>query len=433
MRPLLPFLLLLVLIGCKSADELYNEGQRLEMEGQYEAAVRHYADALDKQPDLEKARGRLLEAGKVAVQGYLADLDAAEQEGAWVEAGDLHLRADGVAAVAGRAGVQLPLPDDYPARRAANFEAAITTLLDGGEALVARGAFADAIQGYDRARRYSPTMDDEAALADATLGAYTAWAEADLAAGRFRAAFGHTEQALALLPPESLAAAELVGLQNEVLERGSIRTAVTPLWRAGGGVARSMPRSFRDALNDALEIDYWIQPAPFVAMLEPVLVRRELRAFGLERETLDPREAARVGRALDVDVVFVGEIDAFNREVEEKERENITKQTRGGDRLTYSRVEEEVTFTANVTFEIVEVASQRVLCTRDTERALSTRIERGVYEGRVRDLGLTREERDLFDADALDDQERDLERRLADELARRVAEHAFDCIVRLVP
>ena len=432
MRALLPFLFLLVLVGCKSADELYNEGQELEMQGQYEAAVRYYADALDKQPDLQKARGRLLEAGRTAVNAYLVDLDAAEQGGAWVEAGDLHLRVDGVTSIAGRAGIQIPLPGGYDERRAANFEAAITTLLNDGETLVARGAFPEALSGYDRARRYRPTPDDEAALADATLGAYTAWAEADLDAGRFRAAYDHAGQALAFVHPESLDAAELLGLQNEALELGSLRTAVAPLWRSSS-VARTLPRSLRDALNDALELDYWTQPAPFVAMLEPVLVRRELRAFGLERETLDPSDAARVGRALGVDVVFAGEIDAFRREVDERKRETVRKQNRQGDRVSYDRIEEEVTLSARVAFEIVDVASQQILCAREVERSATTRIERGEYGGDVRNLGLDRGERALFDADDLEEQERDLERVLADDLARRVAERAFDCILGLVP
>lgn len=429
MRLLLPFLLLLVLVGCKSADELYNEGQQLEMDGQYEAAVRYYADALEKEPDLQKARGRLLEAGRVVVARHLADLDAAEAGGAWVEAGDLHIALDDLVGTAARVGVTIPLAPDFAERRTANFDAAITTLLNDGETLVARGAFAEALSGYDRARRYRPTPDDKAALADATLDAYTGWAEADLAAGRFRAAYDRAAQALAFLPPGSLAAAEITGLQNEALERGSVRTAAAPLWRT----ARTLPDGFLETLDDALVLDHWTQPPPFVAVLEPALVRHALRDLNLDRETLSARAAARVGQALSVDVVFAGELRRYQRSTEEKKREDVTTRTRGGDRVTYRRIEDEVSLSALVVFDVVDAVSRRSLCEREVERSVQARVPRGEYGGSIRTLGLGREERDLFDDEARAGRERDLERDLADDLARRVAELAFECILQQVP
>ena len=426
---LLPLVLLFVLAGCKSADELYNEGQRLEMAGQYEAAVRYYADALDKQPDLQKARGRLLEAGRIVVERYLADLGAAEAEGAWVQAGDLHLDLDGLVQTAAGAGVTLPLAPDYATRRAANFDAAITTLLNDGETLVARGAFADALGGYDRARRYRPTNDDLLALDDATLDAYTTWAGAELAAGRFRAAYDRAGQGIALLPPGSLAAAELAGVQNEALRRGTIRTAATPLASA----TRRLPDGFLERLDDALILDFWTQPPPFVAVLEPALVRRALRDRNLDGEVLTPRQANRLGRTLDVDVTFVGALDTFQRSVETKKREDVTHRTRSGDRVTYTRVEDEVTLWGTVRFAVVAVGQGGALCEREVEQSVQARITRGEYDGSVRTLGLDRDERVLFDPDRLAEQERDLEDRLVDDLAQRVADLAFDCLLSQVP
>src|SRR5690606_11642224 len=99
---------------------------------------------------------------------------------------------------------------------------------------VARGDFGRAVEAYERARRYHPTAEDEAALADATLDAYATWAEADLAAGHFRAAYGRAAEALALVPPGSLAAAEFARIQNLAVERGSVRTAAVPLWPPRG-------------------------------------------------------------------------------------------------------------------------------------------------------------------------------------------------------
>ena len=431
MRLLAPLLLVLLLAGCKSADELYNEGQALEMQGRHEDAVRYYAEALAKDPDLQKARGRLLEAGRVAVARSLDRLDAAEAAGDWTAAGDAHLALDEVVGTAGRVGVQLPLDAGYPERRRANFEAAITTLLNEGEGFVARGDFGRAVEVYERARRYHPTAEDEAALADATLGAYATWAEADLTAGHFRAAYGRAAEALALVPPGSLAAAELARIQNLALERGSVRTAAAPLWPTSGA-ARDLPDGFLDALDDALLLDHWTRPPPFVAVLEPAVVRRALRDLGLDRRVLRERDAARLGRALETDVVFTGEVDRFRRGVEEKERERRTARTRGGERVTWHRVEDEVTLSALVTFDVVDARSGRSLCEREVERSVRHRIARGEYDGSVRVLDLSRDERRLFDADALAERERDLEADLADDLAPRIAELAFECILRQV-
>jgi len=429
MRRLAPLLLaLLLLAGCKSADELYNEGQALEMQGRHEAAVRYYAEALAKDPDLQKARGRLLEAGRVAVARALDRIAAAEAAGDWTAAGDAHLALDEIVGTAGRVGVPLPLAEDYPERRRANFEAAITTLLNEGEGYVARGDFGRAIEAYERARRYRPTPDDEAALADATLDAYATWAEADLAAGHFRAAYGRAAEALALVPPGSLAAAEFARIQNLAVERGSVRTAAAPLRPS----ARDLPDGFLDALDDALVLDHWTRPPPFVAVLEPALVRRALRDLGLDRDPLRVRDAARLGRALETDVVFTGEVDAFRRGVEETKREERTARTRGGERVTWFRVEEEVALSAVVAFDVVDVRSGRSLCEREAERTVRHRIARGEYDGSLRVLDLSRDDRRLFDPDALAERERDLERDLADDLAHRIAELAFECILRQV-
>ena len=420
-------LALLFLVGCKSADELYTEGQDLELRGGYEAAAFRYADALEKEPNLQKARGRLLEAGKLAAESYRARLADAEATGRWVEAGDLYLGLDRLVGRAGEVGVALPLPADYAAQRRAGFEAAITTLLDEGSAAVERGDFSGAIQRYDRARRYAPTRDDETDLARASADAYIAWAEADAAQGRFRSAYDRAGQALAFVPPGSAAAAQIVRLQTEAIELGSVRAALAPLRNSAG---RDLPRGFLTALNDDLEIERWTRPPPFVLVIEPALVRRALRDLGLDREPLRPREAADLGRALAVDAVFAGEIERFRRDAEEKKREERTARTKGGDRVTYLRIEDEVTLSATVVFEIVDVASRRPVCEREVERSVQQRIVRGEYDGPLRTLDLDRDERRLFDADEIAEREREVEDALVDQLTVHVAEAAYACLLQ---
>ncbi len=422
-------LALLLFIGCKSADELYTEGQDLEIQGGHEAAALRYADALEKQPNLQKARGRLLEAGKIAVGQRLTRIEEAEDGGAWVEAADLHHGLDHLVGRAEDVGVTLPLPEDYAEQRRANFEAAVTTLLNEGDAEIERGDFASAISKYDRARGYEPTREDNEALALASADAYVAWSHADAAQGRFRSAYDHAGQALAFVPPGSAVAAQIVRLQTEALDLGGIRTALTPITRAAD-LGRDLPRGFLDALNDELEIERWTRPPPFVLVIEPALVRRALRDRGLAREPLRPREASDLGRDLDVDAVFAGEIDRFRRDVEEKKREERTARTQGGDRVTYLRIEDEVTLSAGVAFAIVDVQTRRTICEREVERSVRKRVARGEYGGNLRTLDLSRDERRLFDADESAVRERELEDELLDALTERVAEAAYECVLQ---
>ncbi len=430
MRSALLVVSVLLLTGCKSADELYNEGQALELRGDYEAAAYHYAEALRKQPGLRKAQGRLLEAGKLALGQRLARLAEAEAAGAWVEAADDHRGLDGLVGAAQRAGVTLALPADYAERRAANLDAAVATLLERGGAALARGAFADALAAYDRAEQYDPTPEAVSLLAEARLDATAGWAEADLAAGRYRAAFDRAGQALAFVPPGSAAAALVTRIQTEALGRGSLRAAfapVQPTRRAG-----NLPRGFAGALTDALELDGWTQPPPFILTLESALVRRALRDLGLDGP-LGPGEAARLGSVLGVDAVFAGEIERFERTVTEKKREEKQARTRTGDRATYTRIEEEITLSATLAFTLVESGSGAVLCAEEVSRSERDRTARGEVGGSLRALDLGRAERRLFDADARAEDERNLEDELIDALAGRAAEAAFGCLLAEVP
>ena len=321
----------------------------------------------------------------------------------------------------------LPLPDGYAEQRRANFEAAITTLLDEGDAEIGRGDFASAIGKYDRARRYEPTREDEAALALASADAYIAWSQAAAARGEFRSAYDLAGQALAFVPPGSAAGAQIRRLQTEAIDLGSVRAALAPLRNSAG---RDLPRGFLTTLNDDLEIERWTRPPPFVLVIEPALVRRALRDLGLDREPLRPREAADLGRALAVDAVFAGEIERFRRVAEEKKREERTARTRSGDRATYLRIEDEVTLSATVSFEIVDVASRRPVCTRDVERSVQQRVVRGEYSGSLRTLDLDRDERRLFDADEIAEREREVEDALVDVLTVHVAEAAYACLLQ---
>ncbi len=423
--------LALLSASCKSADELYNEGQALELRGDYEAAAYHYAESLTEQPGLRKARGRLIEAGKIAVERQLRYIAEYEAAGEWIGAANTHRRLDGLVAMAQGVGVALALPAGYAEQRRANFDAAVAVFLDEGAAAVARGEFWRAIQGYSSARQYESSPQREEALTLATTDAYVALSDAEAAKGNFRAAHHFAGQALDLVPPGSAAAAQIIRRQTEALDRGSLRTAFAPVQPTRR--ARDLPRGFVGALNDELELDHWTQPPPFVLALEQALVRRALRDLSLEREPLSPRDLADLGRTLGVDAVFAAEVNRFERTVTEKDREEKSARTRGGERIAYTRIEDEVLLSATVAFDVVEAGTGRVLCEREVERSVRDRIARGEYGGSLRTLALSGSERRLFDADARAEAERDLEDDLVRVLAERLAETAFGCLLREVP
>jgi hypothetical protein len=323
--------------------------------------------------------------------------------------------------------VTLPLPPDYAANRRANFDAAVAVLLDTGDAAADRGDFADALARFDRARHYEPTPEVAAILADATLDATAAWAEADFAAGDYRAAYDRAAAALALAGPQSPLVPDLAALQNEALARGSVRVAFLPLWQTVRA-ERDLPSGFLRALNDDLDLDAWGRPPLFVIGAEPRAVRRVLRDFGTGRSRPRTREAAEIGRALDAHFAFAGEVERFEREAEEREREGRGAQTRGGDRVRYERVEDDVTLAATVTFDVIDTRTRDVVCEREIERSARGRVVYGAYGGGIRTLDLPRSERRLFDPDEIAEQEREIEDELLDELAASIADAAYDCL-----
>ena len=76
MRPsphaLLPALFLLA--ACASAEKRLEQGMELQMQGRYDQAVVRYVEALEKDPQMQEARQRLVEVGDSAISGHLREL-----------------------------------------------------------------------------------------------------------------------------------------------------------------------------------------------------------------------------------------------------------------------------------------------------------------------------------------------------------------------
>ncbi|MEO1477212.1 MAG: hypothetical protein AAFV01_01405, partial [Bacteroidota bacterium] len=131
-RYVVSLLLIVLALGCKSAEELYDEGQALEAQGQYAEAAFRYVDSLEKE-DSAAVRERLVAAGTRAMEGYTAAIGAAIEGDDPVGAAEVYRDADELLGAAGGVGVRLPVFDTYDEDRRATFDAAIATLQEVGD------------------------------------------------------------------------------------------------------------------------------------------------------------------------------------------------------------------------------------------------------------------------------------------------------------
>ncbi|MEM6783747.1 MAG: hypothetical protein AAF624_08440 [Bacteroidota bacterium] len=428
-RYVAPLLLMVLAVGCKSAEELYDEGQALEAQGQYAEAAFRYVDSLEKE-DNAAVRERLVAAGTRAMEGYTAAISAAIEADDPVGAAEVYLGADELLGAAGGVGVRLPVFDTYDEDRRATFDAAIATLQTVGDDAYTADAFERAIEAYDRATRYAPPPSMLAALDAGRADAYGGWAEAALVAGRFRTAYDRAERALGYAPDQRA----LLDLQAAILDAGSIRIAAFPTETRGGRATRDMPSDFREALNDRLEDDVWSRPPLFIVAAYPPDVRRAIRSLSGGDERYGRRgTSAELARVLDADLAVATRLDDFTRAEEERERETRTADRRDGGTATYTRITTDLDLSATLVYEVVDARTRRVVCEGEVERRVDARLRTGVYAGRVSDLDLDRSERQLFDDDYLEDEQRDLEVRLRAALAERLADRVYRCVEREVP
>ena len=71
----------LLISACASAGKRLEQGRELESHGNYDAAVYRYVEALEKDPSLQEARVRLMEAGDAAISLHLQDAESWKSQG----------------------------------------------------------------------------------------------------------------------------------------------------------------------------------------------------------------------------------------------------------------------------------------------------------------------------------------------------------------
>ncbi len=431
-RRLLVLTILGSIAGCASAGKRFEQGTELEAQGQYAAAAERYIQALRKDRTHVESADRLGEVGPKAIAEHTTLAQTGRTAGNLTQAADQYHAIDRLVSDAAEVGVALPLADGYGAERRSVMRAAVDQLLAEGLAAEEQRHFSDAMRSYDRADRYEPNGEQRSRLFESQVRTALDWADADLTARRYRSALTHADQAVALLGgPDKPEARRALDLRAEALERGTIIVAMAPFWRSDGA-ARFMSEEFLDALNDELELRYWTEPPLFIASVDPVEVRRELRQQRYTRTVLTPREAARVGRDLDADFVVTGEVDIYTLTERDVRREVKKARTRRGTDTTYTVESGTVTCRVQVTYQVLDARQRREVRRASVDVSESGDFERGVYAGDAADLELTSNERRHFDPGRRHDAEQDLEERVVRKLTSRLAEQVYRDVLRFV-
>jgi len=442
-------LLSLVFLACASATKRLEQGAELEQQGRYTEAAMRYIQALRKDPYLPEAREGLARVGAQAITQNRTDAARFRALGSFVQAADLYRASDDLVAAAASVGVPLAVADGYAASRRTIFDEAIDHLLHLARTAEAKSLWAEALAAYEQVALYEPRPRHEMDVLVGRVRASVLWGEADLASGHYRAAFQHAEAALALLAgralpgdprggdslgsPEPTWAERAQNVRDEALNLGTVRAALTPVRAAGKATARELPEGFLEALNDELEARHWTQPPLFVAVLDPLLVRRELRRYGLVHSAPSQRDAMRLGRDVGADFVVSMTMDAFAGTDTEVVTERHAARTRAGADTTYTVFKGKRLYTMAASLVVLDIAHGREARRRSVEVSESGRFTRAHYDGDPRQLKLLDSERRLFDAHREREQEQEIQDRLIEKAGVQLAGQVFDDLVSCVP
>jgi len=342
-----------------------------------------------------------------------------------------------------RVDVSVLPPAGYASLRARAETNAYRMLVDRAEGASAREDWAAADAAYIEAAAY---VDDETTLAmldTRRAGVLQSWAEADMEREAYRTAFDRAETALSLSAADTPRTADLRALQDAAVTRGTRVVAFLPVWQTESAES-AVPPGFLRELDDVLSLEHWAEPPLFVATAPQVPTRRVLRRFELDRRLLSRTEAARIGRALETDLVITADLIAFQEDADDIERETgvapwvpettSRSATSGRERSgpvdttfvieTYDRE-----LTATVEVRLIDPRGRRTLSTERITAEVDGPMERGVFEGNWRNLDLSGAERSLFHPEDLRQRERELELLLVDALAASVADDTFRRII----
>jgi len=430
---ILCLLLLASAAGCVSTEKRYKKGVELESKGRLEEAAQRYVAVLAKEPGREDARQRLAEVGAELVDKYLAAARADAADGRTEEAAEALVYVDGLRGRTAQVGVTLAVPDDYADFRRDTIDAAALSLFRRGEEFEIAGRWPDAVRTYERLRAYPLTRDQAFRADEGRARVFLRWAEQDMSLGSFRAAYGHAQTALDVFGPDSPTGAEGRAIQKAALDAGTQTVAVLPFW-ADPGAGEGTPRGLEAKLYDALLYERMDEPPLFIGPIDRGAIHREMVRLRIRSGALSDRTAAQVGQSLRADLVVTGWLESYRQEdgaPEEIARKAVLRR----DRVTpaaYTEKRYTAKLTATVMIRIVDPVTRKALDEATVSAQASAQFRRAAYDGDYTALDLSREERALFDREAWLRAEEDLQKRLVDDLAGRIAPVLFDRVLRFV-
>jgi tetratricopeptide (TPR) repeat protein len=426
-------LVLAPLSGCVSVEKRYRRGQELESQGRLEEAAQRYIAVLAKEPDREDARQRLVDVGSKVVDDYLKEARANEADGYFDSAVAAILRIDGLRGRTEQVGVALEVPEDYADFRRDTVDAAVGLLFRQGEGLEGAGKWAEALQRFERMAPYPLAPEQRRRVDEARGRVLLRWAGEDMEKGSFRAAYERAQNVLNIAGPDSAAGEEARSLQKAALDAGTMTVAVLPFWVDPAAGDRT-PRGIEGRLYDALLYEHMDDPVLFVGPIDRGAIHREMSRLRVRTGDITVQTASAVGRALNADFVVLGWLDSYRQE-DGPPQETARQAPLRGDRsksVTYTERRYTVKLTGEVIYRLIEPATRKVVEEDTVSAAASGQLRRAFYNGDSMTLDLDRDERALFDKETWLRAEEDLQKKLVDELAKKIAPSVFERVLRYV-
>lgn len=421
----------LLMAACASAEKRLEQGMELENQGRFDQAVGRYVESLEKDPELQEARERLVSVGDSAIRRHLEDAWAWGERGDPIGRAHAFQRADGIVARARSVGVRLPLPDGYMEDRRSAFDGATEMLLDEGRFAAERGSFQEAIQAYRRAEReFLPTAAQRDAAVYGQAEALVTWSQWELEDGRLRSAYDLGAQAQSLDRTPRDLSVEAQEVMARALELGEVELMPLPVV-IPGRVRDPRLLELEIRVNDLLDRGPWQEPPPFVRMTDVMTIRDVVRQASL----LGGLQAPAMGLLLRVTEADYGAwlelvgVEAVEFDVDQSTR---SVRTRDGQPTTFLLERGQRRLRAEARVVVVDRDGNPVSDVTLFAQG-SGRFERGVYNGNPAELNLDRREIDWFDRVALERQEQAIREALALDLADQLALAVFDPVLARIP
>ena len=426
-------IMVFALMDCASVEKRFKKGQELESKGRLEEAAQRYIKVLSKDSTMEDARLRLEDVGSRLTDMYIEQAYAYKSSEAYENAVSSLNRIDSLRRRSGQVGVMLSVPDGYEDFRQEMIDAAIVSLFIQGEDAENAGNWAEALRKYERLRAY-PLSPDQIQRADQSRArVHIRWAEQDLGRAYFRAAFGRAQKAIEILGPDSDIGGNALEIQKMALEAGTRSVAVLPLW-SSQIVEDEAPQGVARDLYDVLLYEYLPQPVLFVAPVDPGAIHRELRRLRVRSGEITRQTAAMVGQNLTIDFVVIGWMETYLRD-EGVAEEKVNRVSLRRDRSTYTTYLEKkckIELTAEIIYQIIDPVSSRVIDEETVRADVSEQFRRCYFDGDYTTLDLSRSERMLFNKEEWLRNEEELEEKLFDALAARIADRIYKRILRWI-